>query len=127
MTAPPTVTPVRILLVDDNARTPRRRSARCWNWRGHEVKRAQCGPDALAIVESFTPDVAFIDISIPGMDGLELAQLLRLRAQCCQTKPVALTGYTSSVSGIQSDERIFDRHLIKPLSLDDLADVLRYL
>jgi CheY-like chemotaxis protein len=76
-------------------------------------------------VESFTPDVALIDITMPGMDGLELAQLLRLRAQCSQTKLVALTGYSDVASSAQADERVFDCHLVKPLALDDLADVMR--
>jgi CheY-like chemotaxis protein len=92
---------------------------------GHEVKRATNGPDALAIVESFIPDVALIDIAMPGMDGQELAQLLRLRAQCSQTKLVALTGYNTKTSIPETDERVFDAHLIKPLSLNDLALVLR--
>ncbi|MPW22497.1 response regulator [Paraburkholderia sp. CNPSo 3157] len=126
VTATPTMPPIRILLVDDNADATAALGT-LLELEGHEVKRAQSGPDALAIVESFTPDIALIDISMPGMDGIELAQLLRLRAQCSQTKLVALTGYTSSARGLQADERIFDRHLIKPLSLDDLADVLRRL
>ena len=78
---------------------------------GHEVKRATNGPDALSMVESFSPDVALIDIPMPGMDGQELTQLLRLRAQCSLTKLVALT--------------VFDAHLVKPLSLNVLAVVLR--
>ncbi|SDR62294.1 hybrid sensor histidine kinase/response regulator [Paraburkholderia tuberum] len=114
----------RILLVDDNADTMEA-LATLLELEGHEVKRAQSGPDALSIVESFTPDIALIDITMPGMDGLELAQLLRLRAQCSQTKLVALTGYTDAASRFQTDERIFDCHLTKPLSLDDLADVMR--
>ncbi|RKE34750.1 phospho-acceptor domain-containing protein [Paraburkholderia sp. BL23I1N1] len=116
--------PIRILLVDDNADTMEALGT-LLELDGHQVKRAQSGPDALSIVESFIPDVALVDITMPGMDGLELAQLLRLRAQCCQTKLVALTGHTDAASGPQTDERVFDFHLTKPLSLDDLADVMR--
>ncbi|MFP3681895.1 response regulator, partial [Pseudomonas sp. SIMBA_041] len=82
------------------------------------VKRAQSGPDALRIVESFTPGVALIDITMPGMDGLELAQLLRLRPQCGQTKLVALTGYTEGAGRLEAGVGVFDCHLTKPLSLD---------
>jgi len=53
-------------------------------------------PRPLAIVESFSPDVALIDIAMPGMDGPDLAQLLRLQAQCSLTKLVALTGSTDT-------------------------------
>lgn len=116
--------PTRILLVDDNADTMAALGI-LLELEGHEVKTAQCGPDALSIVESFTPDIALIDITMPGMNGLELAQLLRLRAQCAQTKLVALTGSTDVANSEQTDERIFDCCLVKPLSLDDLADIIR--
>ncbi|MGF6511148.1 hybrid sensor histidine kinase/response regulator [Paraburkholderia sp. 32] len=119
-----TMAPARILLVDDNAGATAALGT-LLELEGHEVKRAQSGPDALSIVESFTPDVALIDITMPGMDGIELAQLLRLRAQCSLTKLVALTGSTDAPGRPQIDERIFDCHLIKPLSLDNLADVMR--
>lgn len=119
-----TMAPARILLVDDNADATAALGT-LLELEGHEVKRAQSGPDALSIVESFTPDVALIDITMPGMDGIELAQLLRLRAQCSLTKLVALSGSTDAPGRPQIDERIFDCHLIKPLSLDDLADVMR--
>jgi CheY-like chemotaxis protein len=59
------------------------------------------------------------------MDGVALAQLLRLRAQCSQTKLVALTGYADGTGRLQSDERVFDCHVTKPLSLDDLAEALQ--
>lgn len=89
------------------------------------MKRAQSGPEALSIVESFTPDVALIDISMPGMDGRQLVRLLRQRSRCSLTKLVALSGYTAATSGLEIGEAGFDCHLIKPLSLDDLANVLR--
>jgi CheY-like chemotaxis protein len=89
------------------------------------VQRAQNGVEALSIVESITPDVALLDIHMPDMDGLELAQLLRLRAQCALTKLVALTGYIDAARRFQADERVFDCHLINPLSLDDLANFIR--
>lgn len=124
MTPTRTMAPMRILLVDDSADATEALGT-LLELEGHEVKRAQNGLDALRIVESFTPDVALIDISMPGMDGYELAQLLRLQAQCCQTKVVALTGYVDGSGRLQTDERVFDYHLTKPLSLDDLADVLQ--
>ncbi|MGF6602350.1 signal transduction histidine kinase [Paraburkholderia sp. GAS448] len=126
ITARHTMAPMRILLVDDSADATEALGT-LLELEGHEVQRAQSGPDALRLVESFIPDVALIDVTMPGMDGLELAQLLRLQAQCSLTKLVALTGHTDVASRCQSDERIFDRHLTKPLSLEDLADVLQHL
>ena len=120
---PHAMTPRRILLVDDNADAIEALGT-VLELEGHEVKRATNGPDALSIVESFMPEIALIDITMPGMDGLELAQLLRLRAQCSLTRLVALTGYVNDPTSFQNDERVFDFHLTKPLSLDDVADVL---
>ncbi|MFA8356413.1 ATP-binding protein [Burkholderia ubonensis] len=123
-TATGTMAPARILVVDDHADSAEALGT-LLKLEGHEVRRAQSGVEALSIVESFTPDLALIDMSMPGMDGIELAQLLRLRAECSQTKLVALTGYSDAARRFQTDERVFDCHLTKPLSLDDLADVMR--
>ncbi|WP_213293373.1 hybrid sensor histidine kinase/response regulator [Paraburkholderia sacchari] len=119
-----TMAPARILVVDDHPDAAEALGM-LLKLEGHEVRQAQSGIEALSIVESFTPDLALIDIGMPGMDGIELAQLLRLRAQCSQTKLVALTGYSDVARRFQTDERVFDFHLTKPLSLDDLADVMR--
>jgi CheY-like chemotaxis protein len=116
--------PKRILIVDDCADATEALGT-LLELEGHEVKRATSGPDALAIVESFSPDVALIDIAMPGMDGQELAQLLRLRAQCSHAKLVALTGSNGAAVTPATDERVFDAHLIKPLSLNDLTLLLR--
>jgi signal transduction histidine kinase len=119
-----TTKPVRILLVDDNADATEALGL-LLSLEGHEVRRAQSGPDALSIVDSFTPDVALIDISMPGMDGRELARQLRQRAQCSGTRLVSLTGYTANTGSLADSEDGFDAHLVKPVSLDDLAGVLR--
>ncbi|SOE63717.1 His Kinase A (phospho-acceptor) domain-containing protein [Burkholderia sp. D7] len=119
-----TTKPVRILLVDDNADATEALGL-LLSLEGHEVRRAQSGPDALFIVDSFAPDIALIDISMPGMDGRELAHQLRQRAQCSGTRLVSLTGYTANAGSLTDIEDEFDGHLVKPVSLDDLAGVLR--
>ncbi|NLP60534.1 hybrid sensor histidine kinase/response regulator [Paraburkholderia sacchari] len=118
------ISPARILLVDDNADATEA-LAMLLTLDGHEVKRAQTGLEALSIVESFMPDIALIDINMPGMDGHELARLLREREQCSSTRLVALSGYAWATSDPAAGESGFDCHLIKPPSLEDLADVLR--
>ena len=123
-TAPRTIKSRRILLVDDCADATEALGT-LLELEGHEVKCATSGADALSIVESFTPDIALLDIAMPGMDGSELAQLLRLHAGCSLTKLVALTGSTDVASGPGTDERIFDAYLVKPVSLDDIDKFLR--
>ncbi|WP_235012388.1 hybrid sensor histidine kinase/response regulator [Caballeronia catudaia] len=115
------IPPIRILLVDDSADATEA-LAMLLTLDGHEVKRAQSGQEALSLVESYNPDVALIDVHMPGMDGHELAGLLRQQKQCQATRLVALTG------SIDTDEiersAAFDCYLVKPPSLEDLADVL---
>ena len=118
------ILPTRILLVDDNADATEALSI-LLALEGHEVKCALSGPDALSIINSFAPDVALIDISMPGMDGHELARLLRQQAQCAMTKLVALTGYMMTASGPESSKDEFDYHLVKPLTLEDLSELLK--
>ncbi|ABE32691.1 Signal Transduction Histidine Kinases (STHK) [Paraburkholderia xenovorans LB400] len=118
------MSPARILLVDDNADATEA-LAMLLTLDGHEVRRAQSGPEALSIVESFTPDIALIDINMPGMDGHELARRLREHAQCSSTRLVALTGYAGTMPDSTAIESGFDHRLIKPPSLEDLAYVLR--
>jgi CheY-like chemotaxis protein len=59
------------------------------------------------------------------MDGHELARLLRQRTQCASTRLVALTGYAGMPSDAEPVARGFDCYLVKPPSLEDLAEVLR--
>jgi signal transduction histidine kinase/CheY-like chemotaxis protein len=123
-TAPRTNASRRILLVDDCADATEALGT-LLELEGHEVRWATSGADALSIVESFTPDIALLDIAMPGMNGSELAQLLRLHARCSPTKLVALTGSTDIASNPGTDERIFDAFLVKPVSLEDIENLMR--
>ncbi len=78
-----------------------------------------------SLADAAHPDLLILDISMPGMDGHELARLIREREQCALTRLVALTGYTDAVGSPEAEDGGFDFHLVKPLSLEDLADVLR--
>lgn len=116
------IAPSRILLVDDNADATEA-LAMLLTLDGHEVRRALSGPEALAIVRSFAPDVALIDISMPGMDGFALAGRLRQNPRCAKTRLVALTGYSDTAETAETFAG-FDEHLIKPPSLEDLSAIL---
>ena len=82
----------RVMIVDDHEemRTSIARLARSW---GHEVAVAADGPSALSLAETFQPECAIVDISLPGMNGIDLARRLRQRFPPAQLYLIALTGY----------------------------------
>ena len=95
--------------------------AREW---GHEVAVANDGPGALTLAHSFKPDMALVDIGLPGMDGYEVARRLRAASPDRDLYLTALTGY-----GREEDIRLaraagFDEHLTKPADLDKLRRML---
>jgi CheY-like chemotaxis protein len=87
------------------------RLVRTW---GHEVAIVRDGPSALALAEAFQPDCAIVDLSLPGMSGIELAR--RLRAMFPQPRlcMIALTGYAGADIRAACLEAGFDFHLVKP-------------
>jgi signal transduction histidine kinase/CheY-like chemotaxis protein len=90
---------------------------------GHEVLTAASGAEALAHAKAQRPEVAFIDIGLPGMDGYELARRLRLDGAGSSTL-VALTGYGQESDKQRARAAGFDLHLTKPVSYEALMDVL---
>jgi len=117
----PPVRSGRILVVDDNVDAAETLALllRC---AGYEVRTAGEAETALTLAETFPPEVAVLDIGLPGMDGYELAIKLRAQLRNPDLKLVALTGY-----GRESDlERAlnsgFDVHLVKPANPERLLD-----
>jgi len=82
----------RVLVVDDNPDAAES-LAEALVAEGHEVRHVGDGPSALQLVETFLPDIAFVDIGLPTMDGYELAGLLRRVPSIEHTPLVAMTGY----------------------------------
>jgi CheY-like chemotaxis protein len=80
---------------------------------GHEVKVATDGVQAVAIAEAIKPDVAFIDIGMPRMDGYEAARRIR-RVLGDRVMLVALTGWGQEEDKARAREAGFDHHLTKP-------------
>jgi CheY-like chemotaxis protein len=115
------IPPARILLVDDSCDATEALSM-LLALDGHEVRRAQSGFEALAIVDSFTPDVALIDVHMPSMDGPTLAGLLKQHPQCSMTRLVALTG---DAAPTERQDGVFDCYLVKPPALEDLKHALQ--
>jgi len=104
--------PRRIMLVDDN-RDLAESLAALLRLSGHDVSIASDGPAALRIVQSVQPDVALIDIGLPGMNGYEVAR--RLRAMGCGARLFAVTGYGGREERERSRDAGFDDYFVKPI------------
>jgi CheY-like chemotaxis protein len=90
---------------------------------GHEVHVAHDGPAALLATADVRPEVVFLDIGLPGMDGYEVARRLR-RPGRSEALLVALTGYGQEEDRRRSREAGFDHHLVKPVDPAVLEDLL---
>ena len=91
---------------------------------GHRVQVARDGPEGVELALAAAPDVAFIDIGLPRIDGYEVGRRIRA-ALGKRVLLVALTGYGQEQDHRRSREAGFDAHLVKPVSYDDLTRLLR--
>jgi PAS domain S-box-containing protein len=115
--------PRSILFVDDNTDAART-MAQLLELLGHRVTTAGSGAQALAVLDQFHPEIAILDIGLPGMDGYELARKLRSDGRFKRLVLIALTGYGSPEDRRRSKEAGFDVHLVKPVDLSALEEVL---
>jgi CheY-like chemotaxis protein len=115
--------PRRILLVDDNADAAES-LGKLLELTGHEVRIAHDGPAALEAARTFRPEVALLDIGLPGMDGYEVARRLREQPATQRTLLVALTGWGQAEDRRRSREAGFDHHLTKPADPEALQELL---
>jgi len=111
-----------VLIVEDNA-DARETLRRLLELQGHRVRVAAEGTAAVEAVRSWTPDVALIDIGLPGIDGYEVAR--RVRAAGKPVRLVAITGYGLPEDRRRTAEAGFDVHLVKPVDYEQLAEALR--
>jgi PAS domain S-box-containing protein len=110
----------RVLVVDDN-RDAAETLAMLIEQRGHTVRQAGDGPEALRILEELTPDVALLDLGLPVMDGYELARQIRKIPRLSGTRMVAVTGYGQPSDRDRSRAAGFDLHLVKPVQIEDVV------
>jgi CheY-like chemotaxis protein len=122
----PTVAPSpprRVLVVDDNVD-----AAQCLAMLleadGHHVGLAHDGPEALRVALAHRPEIVFLDIGLPEMDGYQVARHLRERPELANVVLVALTGYGQEQDRRRSREAGFDHHLVKPVEPAVLQDLL---
>jgi len=91
---------------------------------GHTVAEAGDGPMALETAETFRPDVAILDIGMPGMNGYTVAQRLRDGPQASSIMLVALSGLGQQEDKARASQAGFDRHFTKPVDVNALRAFL---
>jgi len=122
----PAASGVRVLVVDDNEDAAML-LADALAEEGHHTATAHDGPAALQTAARFKPDVALLDIGLPVMDGFELARQFRSHPELQSTRLVAVTGYGQEHDRQKSAGAGFDAHLVKPVDIDDVTDLVEKL
>jgi signal transduction histidine kinase len=112
-----------ILIVEDNV-DARDALRKLLELQGHRVRVAAEGTAALEVVRTAPPEVALVDIGLPGMDGYEIARRVRAGSGKRVTL-IALTGYGLPEDRRRTAEAGFDVHLVKPVDYEKLAEALR--
>jgi len=92
---------------------------------GHDVWIASDGPSGIDIIERARPDIALVDIGLPGLDGYELARRISACPALEATRLVAMTGYGQPEDRRRAIEAGFQAHLVKPVSLEDFRQLTR--
>jgi signal transduction histidine kinase/CheY-like chemotaxis protein len=121
--APPDLTRRRILVVDDLQESALT-LARMLRAIGQEVTTAHDGYTALAHAREHRPEVVFLDIAMPGMNGYEVARRIRALSEIEAPVLIALTGYGQDDDRKRAREAGFDFHLTKPASIEQLISLV---
>ena len=116
----------RILVADDNQDT-----ANSWaeilKIMGHETRTAYDGLEAFQAAETFRPDLVLLDVGMPKMNGYEIAHKIRERFWGEKMVLIALTGWGQEEDRQRSKEAGFDHHLVKPIKVATLNELLKEL
>jgi PAS domain S-box-containing protein len=117
------ITGRRVLVVDDSV-DGAESLAMMLQMIGHQTRTAHSGPEALDAARPFKPEVVFLDIGLPGMNGYEVAKQMRAEPSLSETVLVALTGWGSEYDKRQSIQAGFDFHLTKPVQAAAIESIL---
>lgn len=122
---PSTSNPValRIVVVEDESDIRETLTWMLEEW-GHEVHAASDGPSGVELVQKIQPDVAIVDIGLPGFPGYEVASRIKAQPDCKSQYLIALSGYGQPSDKDRSKEAGFASHLVKPIEPDKLRALL---
>ncbi|HET8947305.1 MAG TPA: ATP-binding protein [Candidatus Polarisedimenticolia bacterium] len=113
----------RVLVVDDN-RDFADTLSRMLRSLGHAVRVEYDGLAGLAAARTFRPDIAFLDIGMPGLNGYDLARRLRAFPSTSGIVLIAVTGWGKTDDRERSRDAGFDEHVVKPLEIERLQSIL---
>lgn len=113
----------RVLVVEDqgDARETLCDLLELW---GFAVESAADGHAGVECMRTFCPDVALVDIGLPGLNGYEVAQTVRALPELADVRLIALTGYGQEEDRRRAKEAGFDAHLTKPVDPEELRPLL---
>lgn len=114
---------LRILVVDDNP-DMRDSLVMVLQHLGHEAREAASGPEALAFIEAWRPNIALVDLEMPSMSGYEICERARGSSAGRSTAFVALTGWDGEGPRTRAQAAGFFRHVVKPLALAELRELI---
>ena len=123
MSAPETVPLGRRILVVDDERGIRAALGQLLEYEGYEVRTAENAPDGIATYTQFRPHLVFLDVKLPGMDGLEA--LRRLREQDPRATVVMISGHATIQTAVEATQLGAYDILEKPLDTDRILVLLR--
>lgn len=121
-----TAPPRRILVVDDN-KDVARSLVTLLTMEGHEARAAYSGAEAVEVAQEIRPEVVFMDIGMPSMNGHQACRRIREFDWGNGISLIALTGWGQDDDRLRSEQAGFYAHLVKPLEFDDLERVLKHL
>ena len=116
----PVATKRRVLVVEDEADS-RECLKLLLETEGHQVALTDNGAAALEEIARFRPDIALVDVGLPGMDGYEVARRARSLPGGKELKLIAITGYGGDKHRRRAKSAGFDMHVVKPISYEQLA------
>ncbi len=114
---------LKVLVVDDNEA-----SAVTLGWaveaEGYDVRTVLSGQAALDLAKDFRPDIVLLDLGMPGMSGFDVCRALRNDPDFTHIKIIAQTGWGDESARKRTAESGFDLHMVKPVNIDVLHDML---
>jgi CheY-like chemotaxis protein len=116
-------TPKRILVVDDD-RDGAEATAVLLRLEGHTVETAYDGVEALGVANRFHPQVVLLDVSMPELDGFDVAVRMRVNSWAKGLRLIAITGWNRAEDRDLARRSSFDGFLVKPLDFDRLLELL---